>query len=268
MFKLHLSSINQKPIQKYLFFIGSKVMNTKTVKPSFFSKIKALFSADKNANKSGLANGFLLFFTVITVFITPICPIKYLEFLFTCSITGIVVFAVLSLQETSYYIKSFAVFSLLIVWSTFLIKHTIFREVYRAFNFFFFLFLVFSLIKQISSIKTVTFKVIVDSITGYLLLGFAFSLVVTLVSISIPHSYNISINGDLQTKFLEPIQNNIYYTFMTFTTTGYGDVTPTHRVSKSLAVLISVSGQLYMTIIIAILVGKYLSFKKMEQNNL
>lgn len=268
MFKLHLRSVNQKPIQTYLFFIGSKVMNTKTVKPSFFSKFRALFLADKNANKSGFANGFLLFFTVITVFIIPICPIKYLEFLFTCSITGIVVFAVLSLQETSYYIKSFAVFSLLIVWSTFLIKHSFYRDLFRAFNFFFFLFLVFSLIKQISSIKTVTFKVIVDSITGYLLLGFAFSLVVTVISISIPHSYNITINGDLHSKFLEPIQNNVYYTFMTFTTTGYGDVTPTHPVSKSLAVLISVSGQLYMTIIIAMLVGKYLSYKKTEQSKL
>ena len=232
-----------------------------TTKPWFFSKFKALFLNGKNANESGFANGFLLFFTIITVFIIPICPVKHLDLLFTCSVTGIVVFAVLSLQETSYYIKSIAVFSTINVWTSFFINST-FREGFRFINFFFFLYLVFTLIKQISSIKTVTFKVIVDSITGYLLLGLSFSLVVTLISLSIPHSYNITINGDIHSKFIEPIQNNIYYTFMTFTSTGYGDITPTHPLSKSMAVLISVSGQLYLTIIIAMLVGKYISFKK------
>jgi len=239
-------------------------MSTELIKKDFLSNLKGRFSIDKNANKSGFANGFLLFFTVITIFVVPICPATYLELLFTCSITGILVFAVLSLKETSYYIKSGAAFSLLIVWSAFFIEKSSFRDVYRFFNFFFFLYLVFSLIKQISSIKTVTFKVIVDSITGYFLLGFAFSLVVTVISLSVPASYNIRINGDIHTRFLEPIQNNIYYTFMTFTTTGYGDVTPTHPLSKSLAVLISVSGQLYLTIIIAMLVGKYISFQKQE----
>jgi voltage-gated potassium channel len=237
-------------------------MRNELIKKDFLSNLKMMFTKSKKANKSGLANGFLLFFTMITVFVVPISPIQYLELLFTCSVTGIIFFAVLSLQETSYYIKSFAVFSLLIVWSTFFIKDLMFRELLRFINFFFFLYLVFSLIKQISSIKTVTFKVIVDSITGYFLLGLAFSIVVTLISLSIPHSYNIAINGDIHSKFIEPIQNNIYYTFMTFTTTGYGDVTPTHPFSKSLAVLMSVSGQLYLTIIIAMLVGKYISFKK------
>ena len=51
----------------------------------------------------------------------------------------------------------------------------------------------------------------------------------------------------------------LYYTFMTFTTTGYGDIAPTHPISKSLAVLISVVGQLYVAVVIAMLVGKYAS---------
>ena len=112
------------------------------------------------------------------------------------------------------------------------------------------------------SIATVTFKVIVDSISGYLLLGFAFSLIVTVISVTIPGAYSTSISGDLETKFIEPIQNNIYYTFMTFTTTGYGDIVPIHPFSKSLAVLIGVSGQLYVAVIISMLIGKYASSKR------
>ncbi len=229
---------------------------------SFLSKFKDVFSTDERKNKSAVANSILLFFTLVTVFVIPISPIKYLEFLFTCSITGIVVFSVLSLKQNRKFTGIFAVFSLMVIWSSYFMDTTFFRLGLRFSNFFFFLFLVFSLIKQISSISTVTFKVILDSITGYLLLGFAFSLIVTAISLTIPEAYSTSINGNLETKFIEPIQTNIYYTFMTFTTTGYGDIVPVHPFSKSLAVLIGVFGQLYVAVIISMLVGKYASTKK------
>lgn len=232
---------------------------------SFLSKLKDVFSTDGRKNKSAVANSILLFFTLVTVFVIPICPIQYLEFLFTCSITGVVVFSVLSLRQKHKFIRIFAVFSLMFIWSSYFVDIKLFRLGFRFINFFFFSYLVFSLIKQISSISTVTFKVIVDSITGYLLLGFAFSLIVTAISLTIPGAYSTSINGDLETKFIEPIQNNIYYTFMTFTTTGYGDIVPIHPFSKSLSVLIGVSGQLYVAIIISMLVGKYASSKKSEK---
>ncbi|MBA4317137.1 MAG: hypothetical protein C0412_01940 [Flavobacterium sp.] len=234
------------------------------MKKSFLSKLKDVFSTDGRKNKSAVANGILLFFSLVTVFVIPISPIEYLEFLFACSISGIVVFSVLSLKQNQKFTRSFAVFSLMVIWSSYFVDTIFFRLGFRFINFFFFLFLVFSLIRQISSIATVTFKVIVDSVTGYLLLGFAFSLIVTAISLSIPEAYSTSVSGDLETKFIEPIQNNIYYTFMTFTTTGYGDIVPTHPFSKSLAVLIGVSGQLYVAVIISMLVGKYASSKKPE----
>jgi hypothetical protein len=40
---------------------------------------------------------------------------------------------------------------------------------------------------------------------------------------------------------------------------GYGDVTPVSAFAKSLTIIIAISGQLYLTILIALLVGKYLS---------
>jgi hypothetical protein len=229
---------------------------------SFLSKLKDVFSTDGRKNKSAVANGMLLFFSLVTVFVIPICPVEYLQFLFACSVTGIVVFSVLSLKQNNKFTSGFAVFSLMIIWSSYFVDTTLFRLGFRFINFFFFLFLVFSLIKQISSIATVTFKVIVNSISGYLLLGFAFSLIVTAISLIIPGAYSTSTSGDLETKFIEPIQNNIYYTFMTFTTTGYGDIVPIHPFSKSLAVLIGISGQLYVAIIISMLVGKYASAGK------
>lgn len=51
----------------------------------------------------------------------------------------------------------------------------------------------------------------------------------------------------------------LYFSFVTMTTLGYGDVTPVSAFAKSVTMTIAVTGQFYMTILIAILVGKYLS---------
>jgi hypothetical protein len=51
----------------------------------------------------------------------------------------------------------------------------------------------------------------------------------------------------------------LYFSFITLTTLGYGDVTPVSALAKSLSIVIAIAGQLYMTILIAMLVGKYIS---------
>lgn len=205
---------------------------------------------------------FLLFFTVLTVFVVPLFSFEYINLLFPISISGIFFFAVLALKNCTKNLLGVSIFLTIGIWIAFFSDSDVIRLVYRILNFLFFFFLVGNLIKRVSSTTTVSVRVIVDAITAYLLLGFALSLIVTIVSNSIPEAYNVSLVVDLQKGVLEPIQDNIYYTFMTFTTTGYGDITPLHPVSKSLSMFISVIGQLYIAIIISMLVGKYASILK------
>ena len=47
----------------------------------------------------------------------------------------------------------------------------------------------------------------------------------------------------------------IYYSFVTITTLGYGDITPTTDLANSFSFLEAVTGQLYLAILIARLVG-------------
>jgi len=232
------------------------------MKKTFLTSFENMFSTDGRKNKSAVANGMLLFFTIITVFVIPVFSGAYLNLLFSIAVTGIFFFAFLSLKNDKKSLISISIFLTVALWVAFFSKFQIVNIIFRSLNFFFFIFLVLSLIKQVSSTATVTVKVIVDSITAYLLLGFAFSLVVAIISTKIPGAYNTNFSANLDKDMLEPLQDNIYYTFMTFTTTGYGDITPTHPISKSLAVLISVSGQLYVAVIISMLVGKYASTKK------
>jgi hypothetical protein len=57
----------------------------------------------------------------------------------------------------------------------------------------------------------------------------------------------------------DPVEHLLYYSFITLTTLGYGDVTPVHAVARTLAYLEAVTGQLYLAVLIASLVGRYLA---------
>ena len=51
----------------------------------------------------------------------------------------------------------------------------------------------------------------------------------------------------------------IYYSFVTLTTLGYGDIVPRSEVARGLAIMEAVAGQLYLAVMIARLVSLYVS---------
>lgn len=114
----------------------------------------------------------------------------------------------------------------------------------------FIIFLVGTVIRDLMIRKEVTIYTLVDAINGYLLLGIMFMSLVAFCALYIPGSYNAP--GESEMEF-------VYYTFITLTTAGYGDITPQLPIAQSLSMLIAVTGQFYVAVIVAILVGKYAS---------
>jgi hypothetical protein len=55
-----------------------------------------------------------------------------------------------------------------------------------------------------------------------------------------------------------------YFSIITLTTVGYGDVTPIHPVSRSLAALEGLTGQLYLTVLVASLVSLHVSYSRKD----
>jgi hypothetical protein len=51
----------------------------------------------------------------------------------------------------------------------------------------------------------------------------------------------------------------IYYSFVTMSTLGYGDITPISNSARSLSLLEAVVGQLYIAVLIARLVGMHIA---------
>jgi hypothetical protein len=99
-------------------------------------------------------------------------------------------------------------------------------------------------------------KVTTDSIYGgicvYLFLGYAWALLYGLVEVVHPGSFNVPAVGPGN-----PIRmfDYFYFSYVTLTTLGYGDITPVSTYARSLAVLEAMTGVLYIAVFIARLIG-------------
>ena len=59
----------------------------------------------------------------------------------------------------------------------------------------------------------------------------------------------------------------IYYSFITLTSTGYGDITPLHPYVRSLATFEAITGQLYLAVLIARLVGLEMEWREEQRSH-
>jgi voltage-gated potassium channel len=96
---------------------------------------------------------------------------------------------------------------------------------------------------------------IIGAVCVYLLLGVALALLNIVVYRLIPGSFNglapdVDANEGLDL---------IYYSFVTMTTLGYGDITPAGALARALAYLGAITGQFYIAILVGMAVGQFLS---------
>ncbi|MBT8296955.1 MAG: potassium channel family protein [Maribacter sp.] len=114
----------------------------------------------------------------------------------------------------------------------------------------FIIYIVGLVIKDLLARKNVDIYSLVEAINGYLLLSIMFIGIVAFCDLYFPGAYNAAGKTEMEL---------VYYTMITLTTAGYGDITPQLPISQSLSMLIAVTGQFYVAVIVAILVGKFSS---------
>ncbi len=127
------------------------------------------------------------------------------------------------------------------------------------------LFIVVFMVRHIAKSKKVNVTIIINSINGYLLIGILGAVLLVMAEILQKYLYHLDTGAiNFAGGTAQGFHDFLYFSFITLTTLGYGDVTPVSAFAKSVTLMIAVTGQLYLTILIAILVGKFLSRTETE----
>jgi hypothetical protein len=116
----------------------------------------------------------------------------------------------------------------------------------------FFAFALFGIVRTILAAEA-SHNALLGAVSGYLLLGIIWSLLYATVETTTPRSF-VMANRDAEEAPLDRGALS-YYSFVTLSTVGYGDITPTTPLTRTLAWIEAVTGQFYLAVLVAGLVG-------------
>jgi voltage-gated potassium channel len=97
----------------------------------------------------------------------------------------------------------------------------------------------------------VDLNVIVGSVALYLLIGYIYALFYTILLEFSPNA----LNGVEAGLWYDNLSITTYFSFVTLTTLGYGDISPSTSVAQVIVILEAVTGMFYLAVIVASLIG-------------
>ena len=110
-------------------------------------------------------------------------------------------------------------------------------------------------LKQVALENVISVNRLVGAICVYLLLGVIWAVAYSVLDLLAPGSFQ-----EFSTIGSQGWDSEwLYFSFVTMTTLGYGDITPVSATAKALAYIQAVFGQLYVAILVAGLVSAYIS---------
>lgn len=109
--------------------------------------------------------------------------------------------------------------------------------------------------RQVLFTGSINSNKIVGAICIYLLLGLIWALLYLFIAELSPAAFN----GFEQAPWTENFFSAIYYSFVTLTTLGYGEITPVLPIARFLAFMEAIVGVFYIAILVASLIGVRLS---------
>ena len=196
------------------------------------------------------SNLFLLIQIFIFIFVIPIFPPSWHRIMGTIFFSLIFFTAIFALDTWRRIMFILAIVAFVTEWITELTHMPILNYISLVINILFFQIIVIKLIIQVAKSKKADGGVILESINGYLMMGLMFTTWVAIAMIYDPAAFSFNTDNPTFMDFS-------YFTFVTMTTLGYGEITPILPFARSISILISTSGQIYIAVIIAMLVGKY-----------
>lgn len=201
----------------------------------------------------------LLFVLAFLLLVSPFFRDTYVSKLYFSFIITVFVasglYADIERQRIDYIEVGLGVLAFLFTWIDYFIDEAVSiiltTQIIYALYFFYF---TVELIGKIVITKKISANLIYASIVGFLMLGLLGATLASIIGMTNPNAYSLS-SASGHYRF----ENYIYYSFISITTVGYGDMIPREPAAKMLAIILCVSGHFYSTIIMSIIIGKYMS---------
>jgi voltage-gated potassium channel len=108
--------------------------------------------------------------------------------------------------------------------------------------------------------RRITVDGIFAAFVAYLLLAFAFGLIYNFMILRSPESFKGALNPN------NHFGDVTYFSLVTIATLGYGDIVPATNAARTIATIEAVIGQFYVAVIVAVLVGLFIS-QRMESES-
>lgn len=119
----------------------------------------------------------------------------------------------------------------------------------------FIIFIIFQLMRFILVAPRVDGEIVCAGISVYLLLGLLWGFAYMLVACLVPGAFFF--DGRIEAAPEMTSFTSIYFSFVTLSTVGYGDITPVAGVARMLAAAEAMTGTLFIAILISRLVSLY-----------
>lgn len=119
----------------------------------------------------------------------------------------------------------------------------------------FFIWVTWLAIHKVLFTGTIDANKIIGAICIYMLLGLIWAFLYLFMAEAMPGAFN----GIAQAPWLENFSTTIYFSFVTITTLGYGDISPALPLTRFLVYMEAIVGVFYMAILVASLIGVSLS---------
>ena len=122
----------------------------------------------------------------------------------------------------------------------------------------FFVSVAYSAGKRVLLLGEVDINKIIGAFTIYLLLGLIWSTLYLFVLEISPTAFN----GIEYANWADNFSTTTYFSYVTLTTLGYGDISPAEPLSRVLVFLEAMAGTFYMAVVIASLIGSHVNRRK------
>jgi hypothetical protein len=198
---------------------------------------------------------YLFLGIVLFVFIFPLLDGVSVLDIFGPVAYSIILLSIVSIiekknQRKMFWLYLLVIISILLVWVQYFNHNLHYNYLSFVFNVAVFMSATVIMIYQIVKSEKVTAQLVIETVSAYLLIGIMFSLTTSVLYASNPASFNID-NGTYS-EFA-------YFSFVSLTTIGYGDISPQTELARVVTIFFGLCGQLYLTIVMALIIGKYLN---------